>query len=68
MLIHAGDMMDKQQYPETLRDLVAFHKDGDVSRATPFFCLLWLNIGFVLSVCVVLDGLLLSIDSVFISV
>jgi hypothetical protein len=27
-----------------------------------------LNIGLVLSVCVVLEGLLLSIDSVFISV
>jgi len=33
-----------------------------------FLWVLWLNIGLVLSVCVVLEGLLLSVDSVFISV
>ena len=31
--------MDKQQYEATLRDPVAFRKDGDVSCATrPFLC------------------------------
>jgi hypothetical protein len=42
---------------------------GDVTHTIPLFLwVLWLNIGLVLSVCVVLEGLLLSIDSVFISV
>ena len=31
-----GDTMDKEQYEATSRDPVAFHKDGDVSRKTPF--------------------------------
>jgi hypothetical protein len=48
---------------------VGLKTDGDITRKTPsFFCLLWLGIGFALSVGVVLEGLLLSIDSVFISV
>ena len=39
------------------------------SRTTPLFLwVLWLNIGLALSVCVVLEGLLLSVDSVFITV
>lgn len=30
------------------------HQSGDITCKTPFFCLLWFDIGFALSVCVVL--------------
>jgi hypothetical protein len=33
----AEKSLTKEQYEATLRDPVAFHKDGDVSRATLFY-------------------------------
>ena len=41
---------------------------GDIPAQCLFLWVLWLNIGFALSVCLVVEGLLVSIDSVFISV